>query len=54
MQAVFPQIHAVLSAAPLGADPSVFAQAGAVNVHMHASKVEQDVVEEVLSLKCRE
>jgi hypothetical protein len=41
-------------AALLGADPSVFVQAGAVRVHMHVRVVEQDVVEEVLKLKYRE
>jgi hypothetical protein len=41
-------------AALLGADPSVFVQAGAVRVHMHVRVVEQDVVEEVLVLNHRE
>jgi hypothetical protein len=39
-------------AALLGADPSVFVQAGAVRVHMHVTP-EQDVVEEVLVLNHR-
>ena len=47
----FPQIQ---GAALLGADPSVFVQAGAVRVHMHVAQVEQDVVEEVPVLKYRE
>ena len=47
---LFPQMQ---GAALLGADPSVFVQAGAVRVHMHVSSVEQDVVEEVLVLKTR-
>ena len=46
----FPQMQ---GAALLGADPSVFVQAGAVRVHMHVSSVEQDVVEEVSRLKYR-
>ena len=41
-------------AALLGADPSVFVQAGAVRVHMHVEEVEQDLVEEVSVLKYRE
>ena len=51
VHAAFPQMQ---GAALLGADPSVFVQAGAVRVHMHVSEVEQDVVEEVSVLKCRE
>ena len=47
---LFPQMQ---GAALLGADPSVFVQAGAVRVHMHVSLVEQDVVEEVSVLKNR-
>jgi len=46
---LFPQMQ---GAALLGADPSVFVQAGAVRVHMHVRVVEQDV-EEVLVLKYR-
>ena len=53
VQAVFPQIQAVLSPAPLGADPSVIWQARAVRVHMHVLEVEQGFVEEVLVLKYR-
>ena len=45
---LFPQMQ---GAALLGADPSVFVQAGAVRVHMHVLEVKQDVVEEVLVLK---
>ena len=48
--ATFPQMQ---GAALLGADPSVFVQAGAVRVHMHVRVVVQDVVEEVLVLKYR-
>ena len=44
VHAAFPQMQ---GAALLGADPSVFVQAGAVRVHMHVREVEQDVVEEV-------
>ena len=44
VHALFPQMQ---GAALLGADPSVFVQAGAVRVHMHVEEVEQDVVEEV-------
>ena len=51
VHALFPQMQ---GAALLGADPSVFVQAGAVRVHMHVKSVEQDVVEEVLVLKNRE
>ena len=51
VHAAFPQMQ---GAALLGADPSVFVQAGAVRVHMHVREVEQDVVEEVLVLKYRE
>ena len=51
VHAAFPQIQ---GAALLGADPSVFVQAGAVRVHMHVEEVEQDVVEEVSVLKYRE
>ena len=51
VHAAFPQMQ---GAALLGADPSVFVQAGAVRVHMHVSSVEQDVVEEVYVLKYRE
>ena len=51
-------VHAALpqmqGAALLGADPSVFVQAGAVRVHMHVREVEQDFVEEVSVLKYRE
>ena len=43
VHAAFPQMQ---GAALLGADPSVFVQAGAVRVHMHVAQVEQDVVEE--------
>tara|TARA_B110001452_G_scaffold173428_1_gene145334 strand:- start:73 stop:399 length:327 start_codon:yes stop_codon:yes gene_type:complete len=50
VHAAFPQMQ---GAALLGADPSVFVQAGAVRVHMHERVVEQDVVEEVLVLKYR-
>ena len=50
VHAAFPQMQ---GAALLGADPSVFVQAGAVTVHMHVLEVEQDVVEEVLKLKIR-
>ena len=50
VHALFPQMQ---GAALLGADPSVFVQAGAVMVHMHVYSVEQDFVEEVLSLKYR-
>ena len=50
VHALFPQMQ---GAALLGADPSVFVQAGAVRVHMHVSLVEQDVVEEVSVLKYR-
>jgi hypothetical protein len=39
VHAMFPQMQ---GAALLGADPSVFVQAGAVRVHMHVSSVEQD------------
>ena len=48
--ATLPQMQ---GAALLGADPSVFVQAGAVRVHMHVSLIEQDVVEEVSVLKYR-
>ena len=51
MHAAFPQMQ---GAALLGADPSVFVQAGAVRVHMHVEEVEQDLVEEVSVLKYRE
>ena len=51
VHATFPQMQ---GAALLGADPSVFVQAGAVRVHMHVSLVEQDVVEEVSVLNHRE
>ena len=51
VHAAFPQIQG--AAALLGADPSVFVQAGAVRVHMHVAEVEQDVVEEVFVLKYR-
>ena len=51
MPVVSAPVHSALpqmqGAALLGADPSVFVQAGAVRVHMHVRKVEQDVVEEV-------
>ena len=50
VHALFPQMQ---GAALLGADPSVFVQAGAVRVHMHVKPVEQDVVEEVSVLKYR-
>jgi hypothetical protein len=50
VHAAFPQMQ---GAALLGADPSVFVQAGAVRVHMHVSQVEQDVVEEVSVLNHR-
>ena len=50
VHAAFPQMQ---GAALLGADPSVFVQAGAVRVHMHVEEVEQDLVEEVLVLKYR-
>ena len=39
VHAAFPQMQ---GAALLGADPSVFVQAGAVRVHMHVREVEQD------------
>ena len=51
VHAAFPQMQ---RAALLGADPSVFVQAGAVRVHMHVREAEQDVVEEVSVLKYRE
>ena len=51
VHALFPQMQ---GAALLGADPSVFVQAGAVRVHMHVREVEQDSVEEVSVLKIRE
>ena len=51
VHALFPQMQ---GAALLGADPSVFVQAGAVRVQMHVREVEQDVVEEVSLLKYRE
>ena len=51
VHAAFPQMQ---GAALLGADPSVFVQAGAVRVHMHVVPMApQDVVEEVLVLKYR-
>ena len=50
VHAAFPQMQ---GAALLGADPSVFVQAGAVRVHMHVEEVEQDAVEEVSMLKIR-
>ena len=50
VHAAFPQMQ---GAALLGADPSVFVQAGAVRVHMHVYQVEQDVVEEVFVLNHR-
>ena len=50
VHALFPQMQ---GAALLGADPSVFVQAGAVRVHMHVREVEQDVVEEVRVLNSR-
>ena len=50
LHAAFPQMQ---GATLLGADPSVFVQAGAVRVHMHVREVEQDVVEEVSVLKYR-
>ena len=50
VHALFPQMQ---GAALLGADPSVFVQAGAVRVHMHVKEVEQDLVEEVLVLNSR-
>ena len=50
MHALFPQMQ---GAALLGADPSVFVQAGAVTVHMHVEEVEQDVIEEVFVLNNR-
>ena len=49
VHALFPQMQ---GAALLGADPSVFVQAGAVRVHMHVFK-KQDLVEEVSVLKYR-
>ena len=51
VHALFPQMQ---GATLLGADPSVFVQAGAVRVHMHVREVEQDVVEAVYTLKYRE
>ena len=48
---LFPQMQ---GAALLGADPSVFVQAGAVRVHMQVSEVEHDVVEDVPVLNHRE
>ena len=50
VHSAFPQMQ---GAALLGADPSVFVQAGAVTVHMHVSSVEQDFVEEVSVLNHR-
>ena len=51
VHSAFPQMQ---GAALLGADPSVFVQAGAVRVHMHVREpVPQDVVEEVFVLKNR-
>ena len=50
VHALFPQMQ---GAALLGADPSVFVQAGAVRVHMHVRVVVQDAVEEVSVLKIR-
>ena len=35
----------------MGADPSVFVQAGAVRVHMQVLEVEHDLVEDVFVLK---
>ena len=46
VHALFPQMQ---GAALLGADPSVFVQAGPVTVHMHF-EVEHDFVEEVFVL----
>ena len=51
VQTALPQIQ---GAALLGADPSVFVQAGAVRVQMHVSSVEQDNVEEVSVLNRRD
>ena len=51
VHALFPQMQ---GAALLGADPSVFVQAGAVRVHMQVLEVEHDVVEDVFVLKYRE
>ena len=52
VHAMFPQMQ---GAALLGADPSVFVQAGAVRVHMHVRPpMPQDAVEEVSVLKYRE
>ena len=50
VHALFPQMQ---GAALLGADPSVFVQAGAVRVHMHVLEVEQDHLKEVPVLKYR-
>ena len=50
VHALFPQMQ---GAALLGADPSVFVQAGAVRVHMHVAQGSQDAVEEVSVLNFR-
>ena len=52
VHAAFPQMQ---GAALLGADPSVFVQAGAVRVHMHVRDVEHEYinVEDVFVLKYR-
>ena len=50
VHATFPQTQ---GAALLGADPSVFVQAGAVRVHTHVLEVEQDVPEKMGVLKYR-
>ena len=57
MPVVSAPVHTALpqmqGAALLGADPSVFVQAGAVRVHMHVLEVEQNPVEEVSVLNAR-
>ena len=52
VHALFPQMQ---GAALLGADPSVFVQAGAVTVHMHVREVEHEYTnfEDVFVLKYR-
>ena len=48
VHAAFPQMQ---GAALLGADPSVFVQAGAVRVHMHVCKLSHPFVDQVHELK---
>ena len=48
VHAAFPQMQ---GAALLGADPSVFVQAGAVRVHMHVCKLLHPFVDQVHELK---